>query len=305
MSQCFVSVYIIVCVSYYIVTERKGLGIVQRRQGPNKIRIKGILQPIADGVKLFSKEIIIPIATTKKIFFMGPFICFFCAFTLWVLYPNFKPVVEFEFGLLFFLCLSSFSVYGIFIVGWICDSRYAFLGAIRAVAQTISYEVFLSTLLFCPLILIGRFNFLELRQFSFVTFVVGQEVIILWLISVLAETHRAPFDFVEGESELVSGYSVEYGGTGFALLALAEYSNILFIRLVTTCLYFGWVVFLIWWGDFIFALILIFFAYFLVWVRGTVPRYRYDLLIKVCWEIFLPLRLCFFFYFLRVLDLIF
>lgn len=114
----------------------------------------------------------------------------------------------------------------------------------------------------------------------------------------MAETHRAPFDFVEGESELVSGYSVEYGGTGFALLALAEYRNIMFIRMVTGALYFGWLVPLRWWGDFVFAFILVFFAYFLVWVRGTLPRYRYDLLMKVCWEVFLPLSLCFFVFFM-------
>nr|YP_003162825.1 NADH dehydrogenase subunit 1 [Meretrix meretrix]ACU68431.1 NADH dehydrogenase subunit 1 [Meretrix meretrix] len=298
MSQCLVSVFMMVCVSYYIVTERKGLGMMQRRHGPNKVSFKGILQPIADGVKLFTKEVIVPVATFKTMFFLGPFICFFCAYSLWVLFPNNNPVVEFELGLLFFLCVSSFSVYGVFLVGWICDSRYAFLGAMRAVAQTISYEVFLSTLLFCPLILVGSFDLLELRQFSFVTFFLGQEMVVLWLIAVLAETHRAPFDFVEGESELVSGYSVEYGGTGFALLALAEYSNMMFMSMVTVALYFGWLVPLSWWGDFVFAFILVFFAYFLVWVRGTLPRYRYDLLMKVCWEVFLPLSLCFFVFFM-------
>lgn len=179
MSQCLVRVFMIVCVSYYIVTERKGLGIMQRRHGPNKVSFKGILQPIADGVKLFTKEVIVPVATFKTMFFLGPFICFFCAYSLWVLFPNNNSVVEFELGLLFFLCVSSFSVYGVFLVGWICDSRYAFLGAMRAVAQTISYEVFLRTLLFCPLILVGSFDLLELRQFSFVTFFLGQEIVIL------------------------------------------------------------------------------------------------------------------------------
>nr|AME17936.1 NADH dehydrogenase subunit 1 [Cyclina sinensis] len=305
MSQCFVSIYMMICVSYYIVMERKGLGMMQRRQGPNKVSFKGVLQPIADGVKLFTKEIIVPVATGKGMFFMGPFVCFFCAYSLWMLYPSCNSVIQYEFGLLFFLCISSFSVYGVFLVGWICDSRYAFLGAMRAVAQTISYEVFLSTLLFCPLILVGSFDLLELRQFSFFSFLLGQEILLLWFIAVLAETHRAPFDFVEGESELVAGYSVEYGGTGFALLALAEYSNMLFMSMVTVCLYFSWVVPLFWWGDFFFSVIMIFFGYFLIWVRGTLPRYRYDLLMKVCWEILLPYSLCFFIFFMSPLELLF
>nr|YP_010121798.1 NADH dehydrogenase subunit 1 [Callista chinensis]QRE83918.1 NADH dehydrogenase subunit 1 [Callista chinensis]QWM94237.1 NADH dehydrogenase subunit 1 [Callista chinensis] len=304
MSQFMVSIFMMVCVAYYIVIERKGLGMVQRRHGPNKVSFKGFLQPIADGVKLFTKEIIVPSAAGKSMFFLGPFVCFFCAYSLWVLYPNSIPVVRFEFGLLFFLCVSSFSVYGVFLVGWICDSRYAFLGAMRAVAQTVSYEIFLSTLLFCPLILVQSFDLIQLRQFSFVVLLIGQEVLILWLISVLAETHRAPFDFVEGESELVSGYSVEYGGVGFALLALGEYSNMMFMSMITACLYFSFVVPVCWWGDFIFAFLFVLISYFLIWVRGTLPRYRYDLLMKVCWEIFLPVSLCIFIIFMGFWELI-
>lgn len=297
-------VYIIICVSFYIVIERKGLGIIQRRQGPNKVSFKGILQPISDGVKLFTKELIFPARAPKMLFFFGPFICFFCAFRAWLLFPSNTPVVEFELGFLFFLCISSFNVYGIFLTGWVCNSRYSFLGAIRAVAQTISYEVFLSSLLFCPLILVGSFNLVEVREFPFLCLCVGFEIIVLWIISVLAETNRAPFDFVEGESELVAGYRVEYGGTGFALLALAEYSNILFISMITSILFFSWVIPISWLGEFVFGVITVFFSYFLIWVRGTVPRYRYDLLIKVCWESFLPVSLCLFMFSIVLEELV-
>lgn len=281
-------------VSFYIVLERKGLGIVQLRQGPNKVRIKGILQPISDGVKLFRKEVRVPFSSTKEIYFLGPFVCVFCAYVLWLLFPCRKPYISFEVGFLFFLCVSSFRVYGVFLVGWVCDSRYSFLGAMRAVAQRISYEVFLRVCLFCPLVLVGSYRLIRMREYPFIVIVLRQELLILWLISILAETNRAPFDFVEGESELVAGYNVEFGGVGFSLLALAEYRNILFIRIITRILFVSSLTLCNLLGNFIIGLLTVLVSYFVVWVRGVVPRFRYDLLIRLCWQGLLVISLVLF-----------
>lgn len=280
----------LVSVAFYIVTERKGLGMLQLRQGPNKVRLKGFLQPLGDGVKLFTKELAVPFPSPKNMYLLGPFICFFCAYSLWMLFPRSFSFVNFENGLLFFLCVSAFRVYGVFLTGWICDSRYGFLGAIRAVAQRISYEIFIRTCLFCPLVLVGRYDLVELRDFSFFSALIGLEVFLMWLICVLAETNRAPFDFVEGESELVAGYAVEFGGFNFALLALAEYRNMLFIRILSVLLFFGPCPGGV--GDIVLGGLVVLASYCIVWVRGTLPRYKYDLLMRLCWKILLPMSLC-------------
>nr|YP_009491829.1 NADH dehydrogenase subunit 1 [Dosinia troscheli]AWI67999.1 NADH dehydrogenase subunit 1 [Dosinia troscheli] len=301
MSSFLVTVLMMVGVAFYIVTERKGLGMMQLRQGPNKVSLKGVLQPVADGVKLFTKEIMVPYSASKLMYLLGPFICFFCAYSFWLLFPASHDYISLEMGLLFFLCVSAFSVYGVFLVGWVCDSRYAFLGAMRAVAQSISYEVFLSTCLFCPVLLIGTFDLIEVRSFSFLNMIIGQELLLLWIISILAETNRAPFDFVEGESELVAGYNVEFGGVGFALLALAEYSNMVFMSMLTAILFlssFTWVGVV---GDVFMGVFLVLISYFVVWVRGVVPRFRYDLLMKLCWQVLLPISLCIFIFYLCLL----
>nr|AVK59537.1 NADH dehydrogenase subunit 1 [Archivesica sp. 2 Sanya-2018] len=295
-----VVIVMMVSVAFYIVVERKGLGMIQLRQGPNKVSFKGILQPIGDGVKLFKKEVSFPFSSTRFMFLLGPFVCFFCAYCLWLIFPGSFRYSNFELGLLFFQCISSFSVFGIFLSGWVCDSRYGFLGAMRAVAQSVSYEVFLSTCLYCPLLLIGSFDLMTIREFPLWVFWIGQEVMILWLVVVLAETNRAPFDFVESESELVAGYSVEYGGVGFALMALAEYSNMLFMSLLVSILFFSGVSSVELIGDMMFIFFLVVVSYFMVWVRGALPRFRYDLLMGLCWEVLLPLSLCEFMIFLCI-----
>nr|QCO91545.1 NADH dehydrogenase subunit 1 [Pliocardia ponderosa] len=292
ISGMIVVIVMMVSVAFYIVVERKGLGMIQLRQGPNKVSFKGILQPIGDGVKLFKKEISFPFSSTRFMFLLGPFICFFCAYSLWLIFPGSFRYSNFELGLLFFQCISSFSVFGVFLSGWVCDSRYGFLGAMRAVAQSVSYEVFLSTCLYCPLLLIGSFDLVVIREFPLWFFWVGQEVMILWLVATLAETNRAPFDFVESESELVAGYSVEDGGVGFALMALAEYSNMLFMSLLVSVLFFSGMSGVVLISDMMFVFFLLAVSYFMVGVRGALPRFRYDLLMGLCWEILLPLKLC-------------
>nr|UFQ25466.1 NADH dehydrogenase subunit 1 [Calyptogena rectimargo] len=300
ISGMIVVIVMMVSVAFYIVVERKGLGMIQLRQGPNKVSFKGIFQPISDGVKLFKKELSFPFSSTRFMFLLGPFICFFCAYCLWLIFPGSFRYSNFELGLLFFQCISSFSVFGIFLSGWVCDSRYGFLGAMRAVAQSVSYEVFLSTCLYCPLLLIGSFDLMVIREFPLWFFWVGQEVMILWLVATLAETNRAPFDFVESESELVAGYSVEYGGVGFALMALAEYSNMLFMSLLVSILFFSGVSSVELISDMVFIFLLVMVSYFMVWVRGALPRFRYDLLMGLCWEVLLPLSLCEFMLFLCI-----
>nr|YP_009000602.2 NADH dehydrogenase subunit 1 [Lutraria rhynchaena] len=286
-----VVVLMLVGVAFFIVIERKGLGMLQLRQGPNKVSVKGILQAVADGVKLFKKEFTFPSSLGKISFSLGPLFCFFCAYGLYILFPSFFSESSFELGLMFFLCVSCFNVYGVFLTGWLCNSRYAFLGAMRAVAQSISYEVYLSTSVFSVLLFVGSYDFVLIRFNEYACCFLSLGVLVLWFVAALAETNRAPFDFVEGESELVAGYSVEYGGAGFALLALAEYSNIIFMSLVTGLLFFNvgmsWGFF----GDLLLAVWTVFFSYFFVWVRGTVPRYRYDLLMQLCWTVLLPLSL--------------
>nr|YP_003934249.1 NADH dehydrogenase subunit 1 [Paphia euglypta]ADB03047.1 NADH dehydrogenase subunit 1 [Paphia euglypta] len=292
MSMVVVSVLMLVSVAFYIVTERKGLGMLQLRQGPNKVGFKGLVQPVADGVKLFTKEMIFPYSSIKSMYIIGPLICFSCAYLLWGLFPSVYSCFYLSLGILFFVCVSSFSVYGVFMVGWSCDSRYGFLGAMRAIAQSISYEVFLSTCLFCPLMMIGSYSLNDCRMSEFPSVLLGQEVLLLWVICVLAETNRAPFDFVEGESELVAGYMVEFGGVGFALLALAEYSNMVFMSMVTSLLFFSWFWGLTIFNSLFFSFFVVGVSYFLVWVRGVVPRFRYDLLMGLCWKVLLPLSIC-------------
>nr|YP_010254930.1 NADH dehydrogenase subunit 1 [Venerupis aspera]YP_010455414.1 NADH dehydrogenase subunit 1 [Ruditapes variegatus]QUA05869.1 NADH dehydrogenase subunit 1 [Venerupis aspera]UUA63019.1 NADH dehydrogenase subunit 1 [Ruditapes variegatus] len=294
MSMVLVSLLMLVSVAFYIVTERKGLGMFQLRQGPNKVGFKGILQPIADGVKLFTKEMIIPFYANKVMYLLGPVICFVCAYILWGLFPSSYSPLVLSLGLLLFLCVSSFSVYGVFMVGWSCDSRYAFLGAMRAIAQSVSYEVFLSTCLFCPLVMLGSYSLSDCRVNNFPMVLLSQEVLVLWIICILAETNRAPFDFVEGESELVAGYMVEFGGVGFALLALAEYSNMTFMGMLTGVLFFSTFMGSVFMGSFFIAFYVVLISYFMVWVRGVVPRFRYDLLMQLCWQVLLPLSICFF-----------
>nr|YP_010943517.1 NADH dehydrogenase subunit 1 [Mactra cumingii]WLS55697.1 NADH dehydrogenase subunit 1 [Mactra cumingii] len=294
ISSIVVMLLMMIGVAFFIVIERKGLGMVQLRQGPNKVSVKGILQAVADGVKLFKKEVSFPVCLSHFTFALGPVICFFCAYSLYLVFPNSFGNNRFELGVLFFLCISSFSVYGVFLVGWLCDSRYAFLGAMRAIAQSISYEVFLSTVLFTSFLFVGSYDVFQGRSNEFLTGILSIGLLMLWFIAALAETNRAPFDFVEGESELVAGYMVEYGGGGFALLALAEYSNIMFMSMMTGVMFFNSGMSLFMFGDVLFSVWVVFVSYLFVLVRGTMPRYRYDLLMDLCWKVLLPLSLSMF-----------
>nr|YP_009431965.1 NADH dehydrogenase subunit 1 [Donax variegatus]ATA66414.1 NADH dehydrogenase subunit 1 [Donax variegatus] len=287
-------VVVLLGVAYFVIIERKGLSLLQRRHGPNKPTLIGLLLPVADGVKLLSKEWVVPIAANQFIFLAGPIFVFFFSYSLWLVYPVSHPMLYFKLSVLYFLCMSSVKVFGVIMCGWSSNCQYGLLGAMRAAAQSVSYEVGFSTLMLCPLLYIGSFELYDVRCFYSFNALMMVEVFLMWFISALAETNRTPFDFVEGESELVSGYMVEYGGFGFTLLVLAEYGSIMFISVVTSALFFSLFINVVVLGDLFFTLVAVFVSYLFIVIRGTLPRYRYDKLMDMCWKVVLPLAISFF-----------
>nr|ARI50095.1 NADH dehydrogenase subunit 1 [Cittarium pica] len=292
---CTVVTYVCILlgVAFFTLLERKGLGYFQIRKGPNKVGLMGLPQPLADAAKLFTKELTKPTLINQSPYFLAPVMSLILALLLWELYPSGGNSNYFIWGILFFLCISSLNVYGTLLAGWASNSKYALLGAIRAVAQTISYEVSLALILLFVLFICGSFSFLEIKyssQMVWLTFLLTP-ISLIWFVSCVAETNRAPFDFAEGESELVSGFNIEYGAGGFALIFMAEYGNILVMSLFTAVLFFGASnLFFIDW-DLIMAFKILFFSFVFVWVRATLPRFRYDLLMGLTWKVFLPVAL--------------
>nr|YP_010411455.1 NADH dehydrogenase subunit 1 [Meliboeus sinae]URN73101.1 NADH dehydrogenase subunit 1 [Meliboeus sinae] len=297
---CFtVMLILIICVllgvGFLTLLERKVLGYIQLRKGPNKVGLAGLPQPLGDGVKLFTKEQVFPLMSNFFIYYLSPIINLFLALILWLASPFWAYFLGFNFGVLFFLCCSSLGVYTIMLSGWSSNSIYSLLGGLRSVSQTISYEVSLALILMCFLILSGSvsmFNFINIQLYVW-GIIYGFPLSLMWFVSSLAETNRTPFDFAEGESELVSGFNVEYSAGGFALIFLAEYSNILFMSMLFSLFFLG--------GDFcsfMFFLKLGVLSFCFIWVRGTLPRYRYDKLMYLTWKIYLPIVLNFFLFFI-------
>nr|APH08730.1 NADH dehydrogenase subunit 1 [Tomopleura sp. JEU-2016] len=295
ISSLFSYVCILLAVAFFTLLERKGLSYIQIRKGPNKVGLMGLPQPIADAAKLLTKEIAKPTMANHSLYFLAPVFSFVLALLLWQLYPSLYSLSYFKWGVLFFLCVSSMNVYGTLLAGWASNSKYALLGSLRAIAQTISYEVSMALILLFPLFLVGSFSFIEIKEsqkfiwFSFIMIPVS----FIWFTTCIAETNRAPFDFAEGESELVSGFNIEYGAAGFALIFLAEYANILVMSLFSALLFFGGSSFLVVDTDFGFMLKVLFFSFVFIWVRGSYPRFRYDLLMNLTWKGFLPASLSF------------
>lgn len=278
---------IMAAVAFFTLLERKFLGYFQIRLGPNKVGLKGIPQPIADAIKLFLKEFLVPSRSNKVVFVLGPCLMLFLCVGIWCLYPvNFRSTY-FLWGFLLFTCISSAGVYGVIIVGWSSNSKYAYLGCVRAVAQFISYEVSMVMIALVVVIAVKRFNLLEIGRIGLCRLGVFTPLVLMWLVRVLAETNRAPFDFVEGESELVSGFNVEYRGVGFAMIFIAEYRMILFMSVLTVIIYLGGPGV----GVLVQGLIRLLVARFVVLCRGGLPRFRYDLLMILTWKYFLPVVL--------------
>nr|YP_009509755.1 NADH dehydrogenase subunit 1 [Buccinulum fuscozonatum]AXF46371.1 NADH dehydrogenase subunit 1 [Buccinulum fuscozonatum] len=295
ISSVFSYICILLAVAFFTLLERKGLSYIQLRKGPNKVGLMGLPQPIADAAKLLTKEIAKPTMANYSPYFVAPVFSFILALLLWQLYPSLYSCSYFKWGILFFMCVSGMNVYGTLLAGWASNSKYALLGSLRAIAQTISYEVSMALVLLFPLFLVGSFSFIEIKEsqeFIWLTFLM-MPVSFMWFVTCIAETNRAPFDFAEGESELVSGFNIEYGAAGFALIFLAEYANILVMSLFSALLFFGGSSLLLIESDLGFMLKVLFFAFAFIWVRGSYPRFRYDLLMNLTWKGFLPASLSF------------
>nr|YP_010294909.1 NADH dehydrogenase subunit 1 [Oiceoptoma thoracicum]UMO90847.1 NADH dehydrogenase subunit 1 [Oiceoptoma thoracicum] len=294
VSGLILVICVLVGVAFLTLLERKVLGYIQIRKGPNKVGFMGIPQPFSDAIKLFTKESVYPMMSNFNLYYFSPIFNLFLSLLLWLCMPFFSVLINFNMGVLFFLCCSSLSVYTIMIAGWSSNSNYSLLGGLRSVAQTISYEVSLSLILLSFLFLTSSLNMLEFfkyQSYSWLLFLC-LPLSMIWFVSSLAETNRTPFDFAEGESELVSGFNVEYSGGGFALIFLAEYASILFMSMLCCILFLG--------GDicsWLFFLKLSFMSFLWIWVRGTLPRFRYDKLMYLAWKSFLPVSLNYLFFF--------
>nr|AGZ18982.1 NADH dehydrogenase subunit 1 [Hypogeophis rostratus] len=286
---------ILLAVAFLTLAERKVLGYMQLRKGPNIIGPMGILQPIADGLKLFIKEPIRPSTSSQIMFIVTPMMALTLALTLWTPIPMPTPILNMNLSILFILALSSLAVYSIMGSGWSSNSKYALIGALRAVAQTISYEVTLGLILLCTILLSGGFtlyNFMITQELTWLL-LPAWPMAMMWYISTLAETNRAPFDLTEGESELVSGFNVEYAGGPFALFFLAEYSNILMMNTLSTILFLSPTLNSMYpeWTTTNLMLKTMILSTLFLWVRASYPRFRYDQLMHLVWKNFLPLVL--------------
>uniref|UniRef100_A0AAU6QF16 NADH-ubiquinone oxidoreductase chain 1 n=1 Tax=Gatzara jubilaea TaxID=3114391 RepID=A0AAU6QF16_9NEOP len=284
---------VLIGVAFLTLMERKVLGYIQIRKGPNKVGFCGVPQPFCDAIKLFTKEQTYPIMSNYLSYYLSPVVSLFLSLLIWMVFPYLTNLYNFNLGLLFFLCCTSMGVYTVMIAGWSSNSNYALLGGLRAVAQTISYEVSMALLLLSLVFMIGSFNLFDFSFYqNYMWFIfLFLPISLAWITSMLAETNRTPFDFAEGESELVSGFNVEYSSGGFALIFLAEYASILFMSMLYSVIFLGANVFSI-----MFFMKLVFISFLFIWVRGTLPRYRYDKLMYLAWKSYLPLALNFLFF---------
>jgi len=293
---------VLFAVAYLTYAERKVLGMMQRRQGPMTVGPFGLLQPIADGMKLFSKETIIPSQAHRVVFLFAPMMMFTLALIAWAVIPFDLGMVlaDINVGILYLFAVSSMGVYGVIMAGWASNSRYAFLGGLRSASQMVSYEVSMGLVIVCVLLVTGSLNLTEIVMAPrpWAVQVLLFPMFIVFLVSILAETNRSPFDLPEGESELSGGFMVEYSAMTFALFFLGEYANMILMSAMATILFLGgwlppfgidaldFVPGVVWFGLKTCAIL-----FFFIWSRGTFPRYRYDQLMRLGWKIFLPFTL--------------
>ena len=286
-------------VAYMTYAERKVIAAVQLRKGPNVVGPLGLLQPIADGLKLLFKETIIPVGANRVVFLLAPMLTFILSLIAWAVIPFDEGWVlaDINVGILYLFAISSLGVYGIIMAGWASNSKYAFLGALRSAAQMVSYEVAIGFVIISVLLCVGSLNLSEIvkAQDGLWFCIPLLPMFVMFFVSTLAETNRAPFDLPEAEAELVSGYNVEYSSMTFALFFLGEYANMILMSAMTTVLFLGgwlplidiapfnWVPGVIWFGAKVAFCLFVF-----LWVRATFPRYRYDQLMRLGWKVFLP-----------------
>ena len=295
---------ILIAVAFFTVAERKIMGAIQRRRGPNVIGFMGLLQAFADGLKLFVKETTLPSNSNLVIFLLAPLLSFILSLISWVVIPFSKGMVaaDIHLGVLYLFSMSSLSVYGILLAGWSSNSKYAYLGALRSAAQMISYEISIGFIVLTTVLCAGSFNLstIVLAQEKVYYIIPLFPMFIIFYISMLAETNRHPFDLPEAEAELVSGFNVEYSAMTFALFFLAEYSNMLLMSSFAAILFLGgWLPlfnifpFYLIPGSFWFSFKIAIGVFFFIITRATLPRYRYDQLMQLGWKSFLPLSLGF------------
>nr|QOE76405.1 NADH dehydrogenase subunit 1 [Stenocephalemys zimai] len=288
---------ILIAMAFLTLVERKILGYMQLRKGPNIVGPYGILQPFADAMKLFIKEPMRPLTTSITLFIIAPTLSLTLALSLWIPLPMPHPLINLNLGILFFLATSSLSVYSILWSGWASNSKYSLFGALRAVAQTISYEVTMAIILLSVLLISGSFSLqtLIITQEHMWLIIPAWPMAMMWYISTLAETNRAPFDLTEGESELVSGFNVEYAAGPFALFFMAEYTNIILMNALTSIIFLGPIHNInlpeLYSTNFMMETLLLSSSF--LWIRASYPRFRYDQLMHLLWKNFLPLTLAF------------
>ena len=295
---------ILIAVAFFTVAERKIMGAIQRRRGPNVVGFMGLLQALADGLKLFVKETTLPSNSSLFVFLVAPIISFILSLISWAAIPFSQSAVlaDINLGVLYLFAISSLNVYGIVLAGWSSNSKYAYLGALRSAAQMISYEISISFIVLVTVICTGSFNLnsIVIAQTKVYFLIPLFPMFVIFYISILAETNRHPFDLPEAEAELVSGYNVEYSAMTFALFFLAEYSNMLLMSAFAAILFLGgWLPFFnifpffLFSGSFWLSLKILLGAVFFIFTRATLPRYRYDQLMQLGWKSFLPLSLSF------------
>jgi len=286
-------------VAYMTYAERKVIAAVQLRKGPNVVGPLGLLQPVADGLKLLFKETIVPVGANRVVFLLAPMLTFILSLIAWAVIPFDEGWVlaDINVGILYLFAISSLGVYGIIMAGWASNSKYAFLGALRSAAQMVSYEVAIGFVIISVLLCVGSLNLSEIvRAQEGLWFCIPLlPMFVMFFVSTLAETNRAPFDLPEAEAELVAGYNVEYSSMTFALFFLGEYANMILMSAMTTDLFFvgwlplidvapfNWIPCVIWFGAKVAFCLFVF-----LWVRATFPRYRYDQLMRLGWKVFLP-----------------
>jgi len=293
---------LLIAVAYLTLAERKVMASMQRRKGPNVVGFFGLLQPLADGLKLLIKEPVLPSNANTLLFAAAPILTFLLSLISWAVIPFGYGLVlsDLNVGVLYIFAISSLGVYGIILAGWSSNSKYAFLGALRSAAQMVSYEVSIGLILITILLCVGSLNITEIvmAQSKIWYGIPLFPILVLFFISALAETNRAPFDLPEAEAELVAGYNVEYSSMGFALFFLGEYANMILMSTLASILFLGgwlppfnaalfyWIPSGVWLG-----LKVCFFLFLFIWVRAAFPRYRYDQLMRLGWKVFLPLSL--------------
>ena len=293
---------LLVAVAYLTLAERNVIAAMQLRKGPNVVGWFGLLQPLADGLKLFVKETVIPSGANKVVFMLAPMVTFVLALVAWAVIPFDEGVVlaDINVGILYLFAISSMGVYGVIMAGWASNSKYAFLGALRSAAQMVSYEISMGFVIVTVLLCVGSLNLTKvvMAQQTVWFAVPLLPMFVIFFVSTLAETNRAPFDLPEAESELVAGFNVEYSSMPFALFFLGEYANMILMSALTTILFLGgllapfgvapftWVPGPVWFAAKLAAVLFVF-----LWVRATFPRYRYDQLMRLGWKVFLPISL--------------